>query len=925
MSGVATPLMQQYREIKARHQNAILFFRMGDFYEMFYDDAETASREIGLTLTSRNNGGAAEVPLAGIPVKAAAEYLRRLVNRGHRVAICEQVEDPKLAKGIVRREVVETITPGAAFADDMLDGSRANYVCAVVTARDTVKSGTRDVMGLAAADLSTGEFRLMIAPVSDAAALLARIAPRELLVVRNVEVNDLAAAFATLDGVLRTAREPWEFDSAMASDELTRHFNVRGLEGFGFDVDDHAGIGAAGALLRYLRELQPAGLPHLARPTIERAGGTMPLDEMTRRNLELVDSLRGGTPSANGAAGGTLLSVLDRSATPMGQRLLRQWLLAPLLDRGAIEARLDAVAALVRDPVGRASLRETLDGVRDVERLASKAAASRATPRELRALGDSLSRLPALAKTANVVLSGAVANGNDGGVLAQLLTDWDSGTDVAERITSTLVERPPIAIGDEETIAPGVSKELDDLRALRDGSKDAIATIQSNERARTGIHSLKVGYNRVFGYYLEISNANKHLVPDDYQRRQTLTGAERYVTPALKTYEEQVLTAAERIEACERELFESVRREAGAAIARWQRVAKCVATLDVLAVFAEVAEREHYARPELHDGFAMEIVAGRHPVVEQMMAREKFIPNDLVLTDDARLIILTGPNMAGKSTILRQIGLIQLLAQVGCYVPATRAKLPVVDRLFTRVGASDNLVRGQSTFMVEMSETSAILHTATARSLVLLDEIGRGTSTYDGVSIAWSVSEHLHDAVACKTIFATHYHELTQLANELSSVRNMTVAVREVGEEVLFLHRLIEGGADRSYGIEVGRLAGLPAGVIARAKEVLALLEGEGEQMATRLTADGLAAPKGATRKGPRMVRPGGNSVPSPQLGFFGDGATAAPDPALAALKDRMSELDTDMMTPMQALTELAALKQSMKEPSKGSAKATVS
>ncbi|MEO7362321.1 MAG: DNA mismatch repair protein MutS, partial [Gemmatimonadaceae bacterium] len=543
MSGVATPLMQQYRDIKARHQNAILFFRMGDFYEMFYEDAETASREIGLTLTSRNNGGAAEVPLAGIPVKAAAEYLRRLVSRGHRVAICEQVEDPKLAKGIVKREVVETITPGAAFADDMLDGARANYVCAVVTARDVVKNGSREVMGIAAADLSTGEFRLMLAPVGDAAALLARIAPRELLVVRNSDVNDLASAFATLDGVMRTAREPWEFDSAMASDELTRHFNVRGLEGFGFDVDDHAAIGAAGALLRYLRELQPAGLPHLARPTIERAGGTMPLDEMTRRNLELVDSLRGGTPSANGVAGGTLLSVLDRSATPMGQRMLRQWLLAPLLERSAIEARLDAVAALVRDPVGRAGLRETLDGVRDVERLASKAAASRATPRELRALGDSLSRLPALAKTANAVLTGAVANGNSGGLLAQLLTDWDNGSDVAQRITSTLVERPPIAIGDEETIAPGVSKELDDLRALRDGSKDAIATIQSNERARTGIHSLKVGYNRVFGYYLEISNANKHLVPDDYQRRQTLTGAERYVTPALKTYEEQVLTA----------------------------------------------------------------------------------------------------------------------------------------------------------------------------------------------------------------------------------------------------------------------------------------------------------------------------------------------------------------------------------------------
>ena len=915
MSGAATPLMTQYREIKAQHQNAILFFRMGDFYEMFYEDAETASREIGLTLTSRNNGGAAEVPLAGIPVKAAAEYLRRLVNRGHRVAICEQVEDPKLAKGIVRREVVETITPGAAFADDMLDGARANYVCAIVTARDTVRNGARDVFGLAAADLSTGEFRLLIAPIGDAPALLARIAPRELLVVRSAEHHDLAAAIASLDHVLRTAREPWEFDSAMASDELTRHFSVRGLEGFGLGSDDHAAIGAAGALLRYLRELQPGGLPHLARPVIERAGGTMPLDEMTRRNLELVESLRGNQNGSGGVAAGTLLSVLDRSATPMGQRLLRQWLLAPLLDRAAIEARLDAVTAFVIDPIGRAALRDALDGVRDVERLASKAAAARATPRELRALGDSLSRLPLVAKAARGVLQEAAHANNNGGVLAERLTDWDDGADIAARIVSTLVERPPIAIGDEETIARGVDAALDEMRALRDGSKDAIATIQSNERARTGIHSLKVGYNRVFGYFLEISNANKHLVPDDYQRRQTLTGAERYVTPALKTYEEQVLTAADRIETRERELFETLRRLAGDAIVRWQRVARCVATLDVLATFADVAEREHYTRPVLHDGFSMEIVAGRHPVVEQMMAREKFIPNDLTLTDDARLIILTGPNMAGKSTILRQIGLIQLLAQTGSYVPATRATLPVVDRLFTRVGASDNLVRGQSTFMVEMSETSAILHTATARSLVLLDEIGRGTSTYDGVSIAWSVSEHLHDAVACKTVFATHYHELTQLANELTSVRNMTVAVREVGDQVLFLHRLVEGGANRSYGIEVGRLAGLPAAVIARAKEVLALLEGEGEQLATRLTADGLSAPKG--RRGPRMVRPGG--PPSPQLGFFADAVPpgAPADAEATAMKHRVAQMDTDQMTPMQALTELAALKESLKASGK--------
>lgn len=907
--GSATPLMQQYREIKARHQDAILFFRMGDFYEMFYEDAEVASRAIGLTLTSRNNGGAAEVPLAGIPVKAAAEYLRRLVGQGYRVAICEQVEDPKLAKGIVKREVIETITPGAVFADDLLDGARANYVCAVALGRDTVgKQAVRDAervreqIGVAAADLSTGELRLFVVSAPDAPAVLARLSPRELLLVRKApgegQPEPVEAAVQVVEHALVTEREGWEFDAQLAADELTRQFAVSSLEGFGLGTEDAAAVGAAGALLRYLRELQPGGLPHLARPLVERPGGVMPLDEMTRRNLELVESLRGGEQA------GTLLSVLDRTTTPMGQRLLRQWLLAPLLERDAIERRLDAVTVLVRDPVGRSSLRDALDGVRDVERLASKAAAGRATPREMRALGDSLARLPQVATAVRDVLSHANQGGAQGGELAAMLQDWDDGADCAARLTHMLVARPPLMIGEEDTIAPGVDADLDELRALRDGGKDAIATIQQQERARTGIASLKVGYNKVFGYFLEISNANKHLVPDDYQRRQTLTGAERYVTPALKEYEEKVLSAAERIESRERELFEALRREAGAAIARWQQVARRVATIDVLASFADTAEREQYVRPELHDGFDLEIVAGRHPVVERMMAREKFIPNDLVLTDDAQLIVLTGPNMAGKSTILRQVGLIQLLAQVGAYVPARKARLPIVDRLFTRVGASDNLVRGQSTFMVEMSETSAILHTATKRSLVLLDEIGRGTSTYDGVSIAWSVSEHLHDAIGCKTVFATHYHELTQLASELTGVRNFTVAVREVGDQVLFLHRLIPGGADRSYGIEVGRLAGLPTPVIARAKEVLALLEGEGEQMAARLTADGMQAPVSTKRRGPRLK----HQLHTDQLGFFAEPAPAA-DEAATRLKAAVSALDTDSMTPLEALTTLAALK----------------
>ncbi len=915
--------MQQYREIKAQHQDAILFFRMGDFYEMFYEDAETAARAIGLTLTSRNNGGAAAVPLAGIPVKAAADYLRKLVRQGFRVAICEQVEDPKLAKGIVKREVVETITPGAAFADDLLDGNRANYVVALHVAPQASSTMVRPddqlLVGVAAADLSTGELRVTAVVAADAPAYLARLSPRELVLARGAELGPhggaLTRVLRAVDGVMRTERDAWEFDSALAHDELPRQFQVASLEGFGFDSADLESVGALGALVRYLRVLQPGGLPHLARPVLEHAGRSMPLDEMTRRNLELVESLRGGNE-------GTLLSVLDHTATPMGARLLRQWVLAPLVTRDAIEQRLDAVDAHVRAPVQRAALRDALDGVRDVERLASKAAASRATPRELRALGDSLARLPQVHEVAREIVHLAEQQVRSAGTVQALLLEWDDLTALADEIRRVLVERPPLQLGEDPTIAEGVDASLDELRTIRDGGKDAIATIQSQERARTGIQSLKVGYNRVFGYYLEISNANKHLVPDDYQRRQTLTGAERYVTTALKEYEEKVLGAADRIEMRERELFEVVRNQAGAQIARLQAAARRVATLDVLATLADVAEREQYVRPVLHDGFEMEITSGRHPVVERMMPREKFIPNDLQLTDDARLIILTGPNMAGKSTILRQIGLIQLMAQVGAFVPAKSARLPVADRLFTRVGASDNLVRGQSTFMVEMSETSAILHTATARSLVLLDEIGRGTATYDGVSIAWSVSEHLHDAIGCKTVFATHYHELTQLADELTAVRNFTVAVREVGEQVLFLHRLIPGGADRSYGIEVGRLAGLPAAVIGRAKEVLALLEGDGAQMAARLTVEGLHAPAGRRTGGPVVAAAGRPDATravaqvaardAAQLGFFGETVRVEVrrDPALLALAAQLATLDPNRLTPLDALQLLVRLQQ---------------
>jgi DNA mismatch repair protein MutS len=797
--------MAQYRDIKARHQDAILLFRMGDFYEMFYEDAQTGARALGLTLTSRNNGGANEVPLAGVPVRAASEYVRRLVQQGFRVAICEQVEDPRLAKGIVRREVVETITPGAVFADELLDTARNNFLCAV--SRDGLRCG------VAAIDLSTGEFRLAVRSEAELSALLGQLSPREVVVAD--------AHAPPMDGVMLTRREPWTFDAAWATEELTSRFGVHSLEGFALGPLSAPALAAAGALLRYLRELQPAGVPHLMRPMFDAVDGVMPLDEMTRRNLELVESLRGGGTE------GTVLEVLDATQTPMGARLLRQWLLAPLTSRAAIEARHDAVSLFVGDGVGRAALRDALDGVRDVERLAGKVAASRATPREVRALGDSLHRLPRVRDALEQMLRDGLLPGAAAGRVSVALDGWDDAADIAARVRAELVERPPLQIGDEPTIATGVDTDLDALRELRDGGRDQIASLQAEERARTGIGSLKVGYNKVFGYYIEISNANRSAVPAEYQRRQTLTGGERYITPALKEFEERVLTAAERIDVRERERFESLRVAVAHETARLQGIARRIAELDVLAAFADVAAREGYVRPVMTDGFELLVEGGRHPVVERMMPRDQFIPNDVTLVDDARLIVLTGPNMAGKSTTLRQIGLIALLAQVGSFVPAKSVTQGIVDRIFTRVGASDNLARGQSTFMVEMSETSAILHTATARSLVLLDEIGRGTSTFDGVSIAWSVTEHLHDRTACKAVFATHYHELTQLADTLQAARNWTVDVREVGDDVLFLHRLKPGGASRSYGIEVGRLAGLPASVLARAKEVLASLESE--------------------------------------------------------------------------------------------------
>jgi DNA mismatch repair protein MutS len=847
-----SPLLLQYRDIKSRHRDAILFFRMGDFYEMFFEDAELASRVLGITLTSRGDG----VPLAGVPVKAATEYLKQLVGQGFRVAICEQVEDPRQAKGLVRREVVETVTPGALLEDGWVAGGRNNWIVAVAGG---------PTVGLAAIDLTTGEFLLEIVPAAELEQALGRLKPAELVLPADADAPGEPE-------VMRTLRERWEFDPDLAGEELGRRFGLASLDGLGLGPTDAAAIGAAGALLRYLSDLKPAGLPHLARPVIRRSDQFLWLDDMTSRNLELTEPLRAG------AKGVTLLEAIDRTVTPMGARLLRTWLLSPLRDPVAIQQRLDAVEAAVRDTAHRTAAREALDGVRDLERLAGRAAAGRATPRELGALRDSLLRLPGIQEALAGLEESRLPVTAHRSLLSELLSELDLLEDLASGLQAALVDQPPFSLSDSGVIRAGYDPALDESRALRDGGKQYIASLQQRERERTGIASLKIGYNKVFGYYLEITNAHSAKVPPDYERRQTLATAERFVTPELREYEARVLGAEERMALREAELFTELRGRVGAAVTRVQRSARVLARLDVWTALAEAAVSNRYVRPVVTDGFAIELIASRHAVLERLMPREAFMPNDVRFDLAARVQLITGPNMAGKSTILRQIGLCIILAQLGSFVPCDAASIGVVDRLFTRVGASDNLARGQSTFMVEMSETSAILHGATRNSLVLLDEIGRGTSTYDGVAIAWAVTEFLHDRVGCKTMFATHYHELMQLPERLQHARNLNVAVRETGGKVVFLHRLEAGGTDRSYGIHVAQLAGLPHEVVTRANAVLKTLEGEH-----------------------RVVpgSPGGDPDPG-QLPLL----LEAPDPALEELRG----LDLNTITPLEALNRLAEL-----------------
>jgi DNA mismatch repair protein MutS len=865
-----TPLIQQYLDIKARHPDALLFFRVGDFYEMFFEDAAEGSRLLGLTLTSRNNGGQGDVPLAGIPVKAVDEYIPRLLRSGRRVAICEQVEDAAEAEGLVRREVVETITPGTVMEDGLLREDRNNFI--------TVVAG-RDPVAVATADLSTGEFELRSVEAILLQDELSRLEPAELVLPEGEDVG-------TPRGPWAVSRLPaWRFEPAMAEELLRDQFGVASTEGFGFRrAEEPHLVSAAGALVAYLRDVRPAGTGHLRPPRVERAGRYVHLDEMTRRNLELVTPLR---PEG----GGTLLEVLDRTRTAMGGRLLRRWVLHPLLDVGEIGRRHAAVAELVEDDDRRRLLRSSLAEVRDLERLAGKIAAGRAGPRELLALSDSLSALPAVVQS---------LEGSSSAALASLAAGFDRLEDVDATVRRAVARDAPPSLKDGGVIREGFSAELDQLRSVRDHAVDFIADLQARERERTGIGSLKVGYNKVFGYYLEVTKSHLDSVPEDYHRKQTLTNAERYFTPELKEWEEKVVTAGESILRLESELFQGVRDELAADVSRIQGAADRVGRADVLATLAEVAVREGYVRPVVDEGYRLEIRGGRHPVVERMMSREAFIPNDIVLDRDARVMILTGPNMSGKSTVLRQVGLIALLAQMGAFVPADRARVGLCDRIFTRVGASDNLVRGQSTFMVEMTETATILNGATDRSLVLLDEIGRGTSTYDGVSIAWSVTEYIHDVLKARTIFATHYHELVELADRLDGVGAFNVAVRETGEDIVFLRRVVPGGSDRSYGVHVGRLAGLPAAVVERAREVLRVLEGGTSGAGTRLAS---------------LVNEG-----RPQLGLFPEetgvegaagnlGHTSGGEGPARRVLERLAAMDPDRTTPLEALEALIELR----------------
>jgi len=815
----ASPLMRQYREIKRGYAEAILLFRVGDFYEMFFEDAQAASKLLSIALTSRDKSSTNPVPLCGVPYHAAQGYIAKLLKAGRTVALCEQVEDPKLAKGLVRREVIRLYTPGTLVDSEFLSPGESNFLAAVSRSERT-PANAQPSWGLAGLDVSTGEFWVMEfqGPGADQQLLdeLARLEPRELLHAGPTVTE--ALRLSSLQGP-RLCEQPLNlFNQQEAAKLLQQHFGVQSLDGFGCQGLT-GGLGAAGAVWRYFRETQPtAALDHIRRLQRRWTDEAMHLDSATIRNLELVRPM-GQVDDRLGQRQPTLLSVLDRTSTAMGGRLLRDWLVRPLVDRGAIQARLDAVAELKDHIAQRVAIRTTLRIVQDMARLSSRVTLGIAGPRELLALKQSLSALPELRAHLIPFQSALLADRRDG---------WDDCRDLYDVIEQTLDPDAPMSSRDAGLIRTGYHPGVDELRKARTEGKGWIAALESKERERTGIESLKVRYNQVFGYYIEITKANLSKVPADYTRKQTLVNAERFMTSELKELEERVTGAEIKLSALEEELFVQLRIRIAKDVPRLQAMGQSLALLDVLAGLAETAALNRYVQPTIDETSTLRILGGRHPVVEQLSSDVTFVPNDTLLDGETnRLVILTGPNMAGKSTYLRQVALIVLMAQIGSFVPAAEAHIGLVDRIFTRVGASDNLAAGQSTFMVEMVESAHILNCATNRSLILLDEIGRGTSTYDGLSIAWAIAEYIHDRqhLGARTLFATHYHEMTQLESLREGIRNYRVAVQERDGDVVFLRKIVPGGADRSYGIHVAKLAGLPATVITRAQEVLTRLE----------------------------------------------------------------------------------------------------
>ncbi len=822
MSEPTTPLMQQYQGIKARYPHALLLFRLGDFYELFYEDAIIAARELQITLTSRNREKGQPIPMCGVPYHAADGYVARLIRAGFKIAICDQMELPGPGKKIVRREVVRVITPGTATDGAVLEARENNFLAAVT------KDAAGTTLGMAYVDLSTGEFQATEFRGPTAAEELRDelqiLRPRETLLPRPQQLFDTAKT-SLLDGTggVESRLDEWIFQYDYAQRVLREQFGVAELTGFG--LDGHAqSMAAAGAIIHYLRENAARGddahsleaLRHLDGVRYYEQQNALVLDAVSVRNLELINPIFTEENARLGPT--TLIAALDATVTGMGARLLRSWMLRPLIDREAIEARLNAVAQLAQQTMVRGEIRKELKGILDLERLTSRITLGLATPRELLALRKSLAQLPLLKN----FLTPPPAGGSE--MLRRIYTEIDELNDVRERLERGISDEPPALATTPGMIRSGFDGELDELRNLSQHSKQIIAAMEERERKRTNIGSLKIRFNSIFGYYIEISKANLHLAPADYERKQTLVNAERFTSAELKEYEHKILAADERIGEIECRLFVELRSGVAAQAMRLRGTASAVAQLDVLTSFAKLAAERGYSRPEFTMTGELLIVEGRHPVIEELLRQrgERFVPNDLYLeTRQQQLLLITGPNMGGKSTYLRQAALIVLMAQMGCFVPARQAKLPITDRIFTRIGASDNLARGRSTFLVEMSEVAAILHHATPASLVLLDEVGRGTSTFDGLSIAWAVVEHLQKHTGARTLFATHYHELTELADLLAAVKNVHVSVKETPNEIVFLRRVEPGSADKSYGIEVARLAGLPRSVIERAREVL--------------------------------------------------------------------------------------------------------